>query len=684
MKKMVCLLLSFMLCLGMFLPAHADSEDSQVIKKLILIAKEKLSIEDSIMEFRNYYQNQTKYGNTYSLSWEAKDKNVYRNISATLEENGTILDYYLYEDKGPTKQGFSKYGKEEAIETARAFISLLVPDKLAETGAPAAERFADGHYQVVFPRLHHGVIVSGNNLRCTVDSDTLEVQSFSTNWEKLSFVEGEAIADEAARQAFSEQIGYELFYQIVSENYENTAKLIYRSRYDEQLFIDAVTGEAVDYSEMMDLYREQGAMKNEAAMDTMVGGAGGGVSLSPEEQALVDQVSQMLSKEKADKIARKVTEFGITSAFKLEDYSVSRRQTGEYVIGLWYRASNQKDGSYRYKSVTLEAESGRITDYYGGGTSYTRTNKKQIPQETLEKKGEAFLEKYYPDEMSQMTEKAYFNQKQSGLVYQRLVNDTKVYNNGANLYYDPNTGDLISFSLNWAQVDFPAVSGVKTLAEAHEIVMAEGEFDLRYIAIRGEETINGVLVYNLESQPVLDALTLAPVDYRLKPIADDTTPSYTDLEGHYGKERIEKLLEYNIFLPADVQGALRPDEAISQQDFLLLLDRAVWNGRYTTDVDRLYQNLIRQGVLTAEEVNPEGTVSRIDGIRWLLSILGYGDFVKIPGIFCAPFGDVSEGDLGVAAVAWGLKLVSGDGNNFYPENVLRRADSLIIIYNYMQ
>ena len=195
MKKMVCLLLSVLLFVGILLPVSADSDEGEVIKKLILTAKEKLPIDDESMEFRNYYQNQTKYGHTYSLYWEAKDKNTYRNISATLEEDGTILEYYLYEDKGPVKQGFSKYGKDEAEEAARAFIASLVPDKLAETNKPESERFSDGTYQVVFQRMHQGIPVSGNSLRCTVDSNTLQIQNFSTSWEQLTFAEGEPISE---------------------------------------------------------------------------------------------------------------------------------------------------------------------------------------------------------------------------------------------------------------------------------------------------------------------------------------------------------------------------------------------------------------------------------------------------------------------------------------------------------
>ena len=62
--------------------------------------------------------------------------------------------------------------------------------------------------------------------------------------------------------------------------------------------------------------------------------------------------------------------------------------------------------------------------------------------------------------------------------------------------------------------------------------------------------------------------------------------------------------------------------------------------------------------------------------------MGYKEFANIPGIFNCPFGDVEAADAGYAAIAAGLKLV-GTSDTFYANDSLRRADALIIIYNYL-
>jgi len=188
----------------------------------------------------------------------------------------------------------------------------------------------------------------------------------------------------------------------------------------------------------------------------------------------------------------------------------------------------------------------------------------------------------------------------------------------------------------------------------------------------------------LKSRPVLDAETLKELDYRLRPVAASKAPEYTDIEGHYAEARIKKLLEHGIFLEANADGQLEPETAISQLDFLLLLDQAIWQRNYAADTEYMYRNLVRQGILTAEEVNPTGTVSRLDGVRYLLCGLGYGEFITIPGIFIKPFNDVTEEDAGIAAVAYGLKLINGDGTSFYPDAALRRADAMLILHNYLQ
>ncbi|MGN1059753.1 MAG: YcdB/YcdC domain-containing protein, partial [Clostridia bacterium] len=307
MKKILSLLLSVLLTIGAVLPAFADAADSALIEKLILTAKEKLAIDDNEMEFRHYYLNASEGENSYALYWEAKDENTYKDIHVVLSESGIIQSYYLYEDKTEAKPSFSKYTQQEATQAARAFIEKIDPEKLAETADGTCERNYDGAYTVSFNRVHNDIPVSGNFLTCTVDSNTLKITGYNAVWQSLAFAEGTPISPEAAQEAYCNQAGYELFYQITSEDYENTAHLIYRSRYDENVMIDALTGEAVTHREVYAIGRDAAKAMNESAADSA-----GGASLSAVEQALVEQVTRMLSREKADQIARGLSELGIT------------------------------------------------------------------------------------------------------------------------------------------------------------------------------------------------------------------------------------------------------------------------------------------------------------------------------------------------------------------------------------
>jgi len=685
MKKMLCLVLSIMVCFSLFLPVYGAEAESAEIEKLILIAKEKLSIDDNLVEFRNYYLSETEGGKVYSLYWESKEENTYRDISVTIDKDGVIINYYYYEKKSQEQLSFAKYTKEEALVAAKSFIENIDPAKLTEIGEGTVSRSYDGSYTISFEREHNGIPVANNYLHLTVESDTLKVTSYSAGWQKLNFEEGTPISFEEAKKAFAEKMSYELFYQVTSKDYENVAHLIYRNRFDEGVMIDAITGETVTFDQMYEQARNEKAMLAEDAV-----GAGGGssVRLSAIEQELVEKVSQMLSKEKADSIARKVTEFGIDQNFKLENYSVSRQQTGEYVISLaYYKESKEKDGEIAYKYVTILANSGQIVGYSSGRYipyDKNQPEKPDMPAETLQKNAKNFLEKYYSEEFAQMAEKEFFNERKGCFEYQRLVDDIRVYNHGASLRFDVKTGELTSFNLQWTEVDFPSVETAKSRDEANEKAMELGGYVLRYVPVPdGDKNITAQLVYSLEERVILSAESLEKLDYRLRPAAEKKVPEYTDIAGHYAEEKIKKLLENEIYLKTDEGGLLRPEASITQLDFFLLLDAVIWKRGYASDTESMYRNLVQQGYVTQEEVEPDATVSRIDGIAYLLRALGYGEFVKIPGIFRCPFSDVKAEDEGVAAVAGGLKLVSGDNGLFYPERAMKRAEALIIIYNYM-
>ncbi|MBR6728796.1 MAG: hypothetical protein IKL80_01430 [Clostridia bacterium] len=687
MKKFISFVLSCLLVFGTICPALADEAESETVEKLILIAKEKLSIDDETMKFANYYRSESRDGLVlYTLDWESKDENTYKNIHASMHESGVIYSYSSYEDKGKIKPSFPKHTVEEAQETARVFIESIDPQKLSYTGAAEAERSYDNNYAVTFPRVHNGIPVAQNFLRCMVDSTTLKVTEYYASWqENLHFKKEEPITREEAVAAFCEHLGYEPFYHVISRDYENSVKLVYRSPYDENVMIDALTGEPTT---LADRQSAEEGLNEKAALsaDTASGsGAANRAQLSPQEKELLDKVSAMLSKEKADAISRAVPEYGITEAYSLENHTISRQQDGTYSIGLSYRM--QEGEEYSYKSLQLDAATGQITSYYSGGYKPLRAGEavKEMPSEALKEKAIDFMEKYYAEAFGHMTEKTYFTQNHAAFTFLRQEDGIKVYNNGAQLSYDAKTGELSSFSIDWTDVAFPEITEKKSIAEANKKAMETGKFQLLYMPIHvGEGQYSAEPVYTLQTRPVLSALTLESLNYNLEPVAEEKTPVYTDISGHYAEERIQKLLNYGVFLNCDEHGRVFPNEHITQLDYFMLLDDVIWQRGYDSDIEALYRYLIRQNILTKEEVTPDAPVSRLQAVTYLLRALGYGDFIKIPDIFVNRFQDVPQEAAGTVAVAYGLRLIAGDGAGFYPDAMLSKAYAMIIMYNYLQ
>ena len=122
MKRMLCFVMSLVLCFSMVMPVFAAETESAEAERLILIAKEKLSIDDSLVEFRNYHFNESENGKLYHLYWSNKEDMTYRDISVTIGDDGIITHFYDNEEKAEEKPSFKKYSKDEALVAAKTFI----------------------------------------------------------------------------------------------------------------------------------------------------------------------------------------------------------------------------------------------------------------------------------------------------------------------------------------------------------------------------------------------------------------------------------------------------------------------------------------------------------------------------------------------------------------------------------
>lgn len=692
MKKTLSLLLAVCLCMGLVTPSFADQENSETVAKLILTAKEKLAISDEEFVFTNYYQSEMESGNRYDLNWESKDDTKSASINVEMGESGTVFGYHRYDNaKEYGQPKYPAHSQEEALAEAKAVFARIDAEKAAQVSdEEIVYNSYNNSYAYEAQRVHNGIPVFENSVSIQLDADSLQLFRYYANWEEqLTFSDAEAITQDKAQAAFAEKLGYELFYQVVSEDYKDTVKLVYRPKYDERLYIDAISGEAVDFEMVYDAVSGGGrAMaKNEMSADA------GALRLSPEEQAMVDEISQMLPKETAEKIARGVSEFKISGDYKVGNYNISKNVSGKYIGSISFHTGDAKGESYGYRHVSIDAKTGEIVAYNGYSDSDMRSadngKKDEISPEECRSIAEKFLNKYYADKFASMEAKSVFNPKGSGVNYQRVENGVKVYNNGAYITIDSKTKEIRSFNLTWTDAAFPNADAAK-LEQVYDKVLTEDNFRCGYLMIPGADgkKPEARLVYRLENEMTLDASSLEELDWRLRPLSISRKPEYVDLDGHYAKEYVEKLLQMGIYLPNEAEGgskasSLRPDAGVTQKDYLQLIAQVVFNRSAVYDDNSFYNDMVRRGVLAKEDIRPDGAVTRIEAIRYLLNALGYKEFVAIPGIFNCPFADVAEADKGYGAVAAGLRLVNSDTDTFYADSALRRGDALIIIYNYL-
>jgi hypothetical protein len=201
-------------------------------------------------------------------------------------------------------------------------------------------------------------------------------------------------------------------------------------------------------------------------------------------------------------------------------------------------------------------------------------------------------------------------------------------------------------------------------------------------------------VYALKSgKPfVLDAYTGNILDYNGKPYKENKPPEYNDIPGHFAEEQIKTLAKYGIISFSSPE--YRPNEKIIQKDYLMILSNILDNyygpvikeDSEQDDIDEMYKQLIREGIIEEDEKSPESLITREDAVKFIIRALKYREVAEIEGIFIVPFSD--EEDItptlkGYVAIASGLKIVSGSGGKFYPKNNLTRGEAAVMVYNYL-
>ena len=737
MKKALSLLLTAALAASLSAPALAAEATDARLAAVTKSVKATLDLDTE--EYEQFYGDlrENELAPTWELNWSGPGV----NLNVTAAEDGTVLSYQCSKDdqgRGDGSLSLPKLSQAQAQETAQAFL-----DRVLERGVETA-RFIEqesmgslgssryyftGHVDLngLPSPLNFNISVRvEDNTVATFNRDELAGQYFGG----IPSPKPAADAVKAGKDLRGE-LSLRLEYVLAEDG--KTAVLRYLPDPVDQFYVDGQTGKLVNLTQ---LYRElsggeTGAMSGggaapEAAMDTMSAEPN---RLTQAEQQGVEKLEGVLSKEELGKRAQAVNQLGLGRyTLAAASYTVERadKYAGEptpaadvKVTARLTYARQDGDKVWR-RNVTLDAKSGELISVYSS-MPWGQESKSALTQAQAQKKAEAFLTAHYKDEFAKtaLYESPYASRRavtNSESVrawdfdFARQENGYFFPANSLNVSIDASDGSVSGFSRAFDQdVTFDSPEGIVT-AEAAQAAYG-GLFDstLAYIEVPQKLDLAGgdvrplleemgwryfyalKLGWALESNVEgyvqgIDAKTgEAVVESR----GTGRGLTYDDLDGHWVKAAAEALAEYGLGWRG---GSMDPDARLNQRDLVALLV-STWDlavdptGLDEQGVDQLYQSAYYAGILTKADRDEDRTMTRMDIVKMLLDYGGYGPVAKLQGIYKCGFADaadIPEADLGYAALAQGLGVVSGDGaGNFAAGREATRAEAVGMLYQFM-
>jgi len=680
MKKLISVILTSLILLysSVASVAYVSADNGDKVAELILSAKEKFDISDDRFVFENYNKNDYNEDVLYYLSWKSKDGGEYSdqsNISVRISENGHV-EYYCLNKNYSHEIALRKFTDDEIIAKATQYIEKIAPDRVRKLAGAVIDEST--HPTVQFERIENGIPVSGDSISVELSPDDLSLIRYSANWTNVQFPDPDGIlTKEDAKNAYINNIGYELLYNIKTKNNQiDDIYLSYESK-DSSAFIDAFSGDALKHTGVV--YKtSSGAMNDTAATEETR------VSLSPEEQKMVDEINKMISKEDAEAIARAVPEFNIRSNAQVTGYRVYQNSYGDYIANINFSFSTKDD--YYSAGVSINALTKEIMSF--SESEKIENTKQSHSTEQAKKTAEEFLNKYYGDKFSKVQPDFVIGEpSRYRFAYDRYEDGVRVKNNGLNISVNEYTGQISNFSCSWADTRFPEKSNVVSPRYIYNEVLADDNFRLQYVTTteytyneeNGKETrkTTASLVYTPIKSPVYDALTADEINLRGQAVTEKFA-GYSDLNGHYSETAATELARIGIYFEG---GKLSADSEITQIEFLKFVYRIVYGSYYGDDSD-IYRSLIQNGIITEDEIG--APLTRINAIRYLINALGFKDAAKIQGIYNCPFTDVPTESHGYAAIVGGIGIINTRTEIFRPDHIMTRGEAVTVIFNYLK
>lgn len=694
MNRKITFLLALIMVLNLVpFASFAEQNYDKQLKDAIIKSKKLFNIGEEYDKFEHSVTS--REGMTYFyLTWsDSKDK--LGSIDVSITSDGTVVSYGKWEPSyGEQKTKLPKVSKEEGLKIAKDFIKKVSPefaDNIKYINRLEPLNLYSNGYNYYLVRTEKGIPYYNNNIDIYVDNSTGEVRNYYATWDtNIVFPEvKDPISLEKAQQLYKDKIGLDLLYKLSYAGDKPKLYLAYGPLNANQ-GIDAKDGQVVILTDYYNIY------------DRVTGAGGGGYkeaneeeSLSPGEEEAIKDVIGLISQEEAEKIGRDILK--LDSEYKLGYISLSKNWRYDNTYQWQMDFIKESQSSSDYASISIDAKTKELIYFYRNTPSQEGKKVKYDEKQSLDIAKE-YIKKMSPDKLEKMElrtrpegENHLAGENSYYFEFIRKIDDAYVEEDGIYIQVNAIDGEIVEYRLNWNKGDFPSKENVIPIEKAYEVLFKDIGMELKYI-VPGEydggsnKKQEAKLVYGLKSEKPanIDANTGDILNYLGEPFKSSNVVSYNDIDKSYAKEKINILAQYGIALPGE---EFKPKEKITQRDFLYLLAKA--NSPYFEidgSKDKLYSYLINLGIVKEEEKNPEGMVTKEEGIKYVIRALKYDKIADVSEIYKDLFKDTKDIDpklKGYAAIAYGLNIVEGSNGYLKPKAELKREDAANMIYNYL-
>lgn len=686
MKKVISMMLAVTLMLS-GITVWAGSNVSETMEKVLVSVKQKVDIPESFTKFTPY-TSETGGKANYSFIWQNEDGSACIEVSA--DDKGRIESYYFFDNSLKSDKKMTTLSKSDILKFAEDFLRKTVPEAFVDENDmlvfdEESWNVSNLTYDLSYKRMRNEIEVKGNSasVRVVVYNDVAYIKNMNLSFAyDAEFEPCDEFADnyeERYKAEFPVELIYRDEYRASRSDNEDEKEviLVYRHKDGNAGYILAATGETVTEDVPDEIFGGSG-VENFANKESAADSELKREMLSPKEIEELEKISGLISKADIEKRLKKLPYIGFESKLKLSHYDISE-ENGEYIISLNYRS---EDGE-RYISAAFEGKTGELRNLYNrknyvsNTAELTESQKKAAYEKTEQFLKTVAKEKY--DECKEVSNEVYG--KTVSCNYDRMVAGARYIDDGIYVQFDAENNLITNYRLDFEDdKDFKSLDNVVGENAAYDALLKTAPLKKIYLCTEGVYKVCYTMSrYGIEICATTGEEYNSPFIYQ-----NGRKYQYSDLEGHWAKEKIEKLAEIQIGFNGE---KFNPDEPITQYELLKMFAAGVRYRSYLDfDEDELYRILADEGVVTYEEKSPESKVKREDAFVYMIRLDGLEKVAKLQDIFKVEYADqnlISPGKIGYPAILTGMNIICGNGGTLRPRDEITRAEAAVMVYNYM-